>query len=194
MIDYKIGEVKEENNKYFVKFDNEGMLSIMPLIAKHSKKFHSSIFLLVNPGDKIAFKIKERWVEPPVNFTATMNDEEEEGYFEKYAELYSKDIENLPIKYYMPYIFDAIVEDKESQYTILACNINSDDKWVWKWCPKEFNFTLVTNMSKDHKGTDWSLDCIISRRVLMKEIERANEWLEGGSANEDKQLHLLRIK
>ena len=193
MIDYKIGEVKEEGNKYFVKFDDGGMLSILHLVAKPSKRFHVSIDTIVKPGDKIAFKIKERWIEPPIDFVAIANDEEEEGYYEKYAEFYSKDLENLPAKYYMPYMFEPVVDDKESQYMILACNINSDDKWIWKWCPQQYNFTLISNMLKDHKA-DWNLDCIISREVLMKEIERANEWLDGGASNEDKQLHLLRIK
>jgi hypothetical protein len=64
----------------------------------------------------------------------------------------------------------------KSRYMILACNINTNDNWIWKYLKKEHNFIPVFD---DSQG-----NCFYYRDEIEKVFKTAQEWENLGKKKE----------
>ena len=82
-------------------------------------------------------------------------------------------------------IFQPLVDDPDSKYVILACNINYNDIWIWKYHKKEHNFIPIFD---DSQG-----DCIYKRDEIEQIFVSANSWIEGIKKSPNKELAQIWI-
>ena len=69
-------------------------------------------------------------------------------------------------------IYEPLIDDPESKYMILACNINSEDRWIWKYLRKEHNFIPVFDETQGN--------CFYRRDEIEEVLKLANSWVEFG--------------